>query len=354
MADVEVEERGPLGLLTLNRPQALNALTLGMVRTLQAALDGWAADPAIRVVAIRGAGGRAFCAGGDIRAMWDIGRPGGERGLATLGFYAEEYRLNARIKRFPKPYLAFVDGIVMGGGVGVSVHGSRCIAGDATRLAMPETGIGFVPDVGTSHALPRLPGEVGLWMALTGARLGPVDAVGSGLCDHYLPSDRVDELLGALARLEIGDREPIEAVDWAIEAMARPPEGPSVLAEHRERIDRLFAGDRLEDVLAALAADAHYWSAEQAAAIRAKCPMATKLAFRLLREGRALGFEECLRLEYRLARACMTRADWYEGVRATVIEKDGAPRWDPATLEAVDDAEVEAAFAPLGADDLAL
>ncbi len=350
---VEVEQRGRLGLITLDRPKALNALSLGMIEMIGAMLARWAGDPAVAVVAIRGRG-RAFCAGGDIRAMWETGRAGGEAQLATLGFYAAEYRLNAAVRAFPKPYVALLDGIVMGGGVGISVHGDRRIAGEGIRLAMPETGIGFIPDVGTSHVLPRLEGEVGMWMALTGARLGQVDAVRSGLCDHAMPSERFEELIEALARLEIGAREPIEAVDWAIEAMARPPEGPSVLEEHRARIDRLFAGSSLEAVLAALGSDEHYWSGEQIEAIRSKCPMATKLTYRLMRDGAALGFEECLRLEYRLARTCMTRNDWYEGVRAAVIDKHGAPRWAPATLEAVEDAAVATAFEPLGPDELRL
>ncbi len=354
MADVTFEIRGRLGLVTLARPEALNALTHEMVRALDARLADWATDPAVDLVAIRGAGGRAFSAGGDIRALYEAGRPGGERGRANFPFYADEYRLNARIKRFPKPYVALMDGIVMGGGVGVSIHAARRIAGDATRFAMPETGIGLFPDVGGTWFLPRLPGEVGMWLALTGARLGPVDALAAEVCDHYLPSDRFEELLDALAALEIGAREPLEAVDWTIEAFARQPEGPSILAEHRDRIDRLFAGDSVEAVLAALDGDEHYWSGEQRAAILEKSPTSTRIAFRQIREGAGLSFEACMALEYRLARFCMTHGDFYEGVRTTILDKNDTPRWAPPTLAEVDPATIDAAFAPLGPDELSL
>ncbi|GMG81266.1 enoyl-CoA hydratase/isomerase family protein [Paralimibaculum aggregatum] len=351
MADVATEIRGRLGLITLNRPEALNALTHGMVGTLQALLDDWAADDRIGLVAIRGAGERAFCAGGDIRWLYETGRPGGEQGRATFGFYADEYRLNTRIKRYPKPYVALIDGIVMGGGVGVSIHAARRIAGDRTRFAMPETGIGLFPDVGGTWFLPRMPGETGMWIGLTGARLGPVDAVRAGVADHYLPSDRFDALIGALAALDPADPQ---ALDRAIAAHAREPEGPSILAEHGARIDRLFAGDSVEAILAALAADGHDWSAAQRAAILARSPGSTRLAFRQIREGRTLDFEACMTLEYRLARFCMTRPDFYEGVRTTIIDKGERPAWSPATLAEADEAYVAPAFAPLGAEELTL
>ncbi len=352
MADVLVERRGVLGLLTLNRPEALNALTHPMVGAIARQLTAWAEDPQVAVVAIRGAGGKAFCAGGDIRALYEAGRPGGARGAANHGFYRDEYRLNAQIKRYPKPYIALMDGIVMGGGVGVSIHAARRIAGDATRFAMPETGIGLFPDVGGTWFLPRLPGEVGMWIALTGARLGPLDALLAEVVDHYLPSDRMEGLLDALCALEIGAREPLEAVDWAIEAHARQPEGPSVLAEHRERVDRLFAGATPEAILAALAADEHYWSAEQRAAILAKSPTSTAIAVRQIREGARLSFEDAMALEFRLAQFCMRHGDFYEGVRAQIIEKDGAPRWMPASLAELDPEFLAQAFAPGGGEEL--
>jgi enoyl-CoA hydratase len=347
MADLEFERRGALGLVTLNRPDALNALTHAMVLELDRRLAAWEDEPGVAVVAIRGAGEKAFCAGGDIRALWEAGR-GGRTPEATFPFYADEYRMNARIKRYPKPLVALIDGIVMGGGVGVSVHAARRIAGDRTRFAMPETGIGLFPDVGGTHFLPRLPGETGMWLALTGARLGPVDTLKSGIADHYMPSDRFGELIDALAGLEIGPREPIEAVDWAIEALARQPEGPSVLEEHRERIDRLFAGPNVEGILGALDGARHYWAEEQRAEILKKSPTCTRIAFRQVREGAGLSFEDCMRLEYRLVRFCMAQPDFYEGVRAALIDRDQSPKWDPPTLAGADEAHVAPAFLPLG------
>jgi len=354
MADIDFEQRGALGLVTLNRPKALNALTHAMALALERQLAEWAAAPAIAAVAIRGAGEKAFCAGGDIRALYDAGQPGGERGRNNFAFYADEYRLNAAIKRYPKPYVALIDGVVMGGGVGVSIHAARRIAGDATLFAMPETGIGLFPDVGGTWFLPRLPGEVGMWLGLTGTRLRTADVMAAGICDHYLPSDRFEELILALSEIEIGPREPIEAVDWVIEAFARQPEGEGTLAARRAMIDRCFAGDSVEAVLEALAAEHDPWAEEQRAAILAKSPTCTRIAFRQIRIGARLSFGECMALEYRLARFCMQRPDFYEGVRAAIIDRDSPPAWDPATLAQADDAFVAPAFAPLGKEDLSL
>lgn len=348
---VRFERRGVLGLITLDRPKVLNALTHDMILAIEAQLDAWAGDEDVAVVTIIGAGEKAFCAGGDVRTLWETGRPGGARGQANWRFYADEYRLNAKIQRYPKPYVALMDGIVMGGGVGVSLHGRIRIATERTVFAMPETGIGLFPDVGATWFLPRLPGEIGLWLGLTGTRLRTVDVVASGLCDHFVPADRLDQLLETLTRLDPTDPQ---ALDWDIEAFARQPEGPSVLDDHRERIDRIFAGDGVEAVLERLAETEHYWAAEQREAIVGKSPTCTRIAFRQIREGAGLTFEDCMRLEYRLARFCMTHGDFYEGVRATIIEKDGAPAWSPASLKEADDAFVAPAFAPLGSEELAL
>lgn len=349
--DIVFARRGRLGLVTLNRPKALNALTHGMALALMRELRAWAEDDSVALVAIQGAGPRAFCAGGDIRALYEAGM---RDGRANFRFYADEYRLNALIHTYPKPYVALMDGIVMGGGVGVSIHAHRRIAGDATLFAMPETGIGLFPDVGGTWFLPRLPGEVGMWLGLTGARLGPLDTLKAEICDHYVPSERHGALIDALAALELDGREPLEAIDWAIEAQARQPDGPLVLGEHRARIDALFKGGSVETVLSALAADPHYWSDEQRAAILKKAPASTRIAFRQIRTGADLSFEDCMRLEYRLARYCMMRPDFYEGVRATIIDKDTAPRWDPASLADCPEGFVDPAFAPLGAEELAL
>lgn len=338
--EVLFERVGTLGLVTLNRPQALNALTHGMVLEIEARLDAWAGDPGVAVVAIRGAGGRAFAAGGDIRTLWEQGREEGSRNFA---FFADEYRLNTMIKRYPKPYVAFMDGVVMGGGVGVSVHGARRVAGDRTVFAMPETGIGLFPDVGGTYFLPRLPGQTGMWLALTGARLKTADAVACGICDRYVPSDRTDALIGALSR--IGPDRPLDAVDRALAEFGAAAEGETVHETQAVR-DRCFRGASVEAVLAALDAEGSDWAAAQAAAIRTKSPSSTRIAFRQIREGAALEFEACMALEYRLARWCMTHPDFYEGVRALIIDKDNRPAWRPATLAEATDTFVADAFEP--------
>lgn len=351
--EILFEQRGRLGLITLNRPQALNALTYGMILALSEQLDIWAGDSSITVVAIQGAGDKAFAAGGDIKALYDAGQ-GGATGRKNFRFFADEYRLNHKIKTYPKPYVAIMDGIVMGGGVGVSIHGMRRIAGDRTSFAMPETGIGLFPDVGATYFLPRLPGQTGMWLGLTGARLKTADAVACGICDFHVPTPVMEELFDAFAGLEIGVREPLEAVDWVIESFARASEQETVLDTHRERIDRCFRGGSVEMVEAALAGEDHYWAEEQLVTIRSKSPTSTRIAFRQIREGASLSFEDCMRLEYRLARYCMTHPDFYEGVRAVILDKDNAPKWSPATLDEASEDFVAEAFAPLGDDELQL
>ncbi|MEM7526327.1 MAG: enoyl-CoA hydratase/isomerase family protein [Pseudomonadota bacterium] len=353
--DILFERRGALGLVTLNRPKALNALTHAMALALEAQLDAWATDPGVATVAIQGAGDRAFCAGGDIRALYEAGQPGGERGRANFAFYADEYRLNWKIKRFPKPYIALMDGIVMGGGVGVSIHGSHRIATERTVFAMPETGIGLFPDVGATWFLPRLAGGTGLWLGLTGARLKGEETVAAGLCDTFMPSHRLDWLL-----------------DWLAEGRwAKAPEGRMLqfcddeeggIGAHTRRsglpqqgaIDRAFAGRDVDAVIDRLEGIGDDWAKAQIAAIRSKSPTCTELTFRQIRAGADRSFEDCVKLEYRLARFCMTHPDFYEGVRAAIIEKDGAPRWQPATLAEVDTAAIDAAFKPLGEEELRL
>lgn len=349
--DVLFERRGRLGLVTLNRPKAMNALTHGMALALERQLDAWATDDEVAAVAIRGAGDRAFAAGGDIRALYDAGREDGTRNFA---FFADEYRLNTKIKRYPKPYVGLMDGVVMGGGVGVSIHGHRRVAGDRTTFAMPETGIGLFPDVGATYFLPRLPGQTGLWLGLTGARLKTADAVACGICDLHVPSDATEDLIDALSRIEPAGRQPLEPVDGALAAFSSAPGAETVLDRYGGRIDRCFGADSVEAVLAVLANDGDDWSAQQHAAILTKSPTSTRIAFRQIRAGARLGFEDCMRLEYRLARYCMTHTDFYEGVRAVIIDKDNAPRWQPATLAEATDEHVAEAFRPLGDEELRL
>jgi len=348
-ADILFERRGAAGFVTLNRPQALNAVTHGMVRALRAQLERWADDPAITRVVIKAAGERAFSAGGDIRALYDLSQAG--RHDEALQFWRDEYPLNAAIKRFRKPYVALIDGIAMGGGVGVSVHGSHRVAGDRFQFAMPEVGIGFFPDVGATVFLPRMPGELGAYCALTGERFGVADGCGAGLATHRIPSARFGALLDGLAGTV--------SVDAVLAAFAEPAgEGP-ILAL-RAAIDRLFAGSQVEDILNALdreaasgSADAE-WAGKTAAAMRAKSPLSLKLALAQVRRGKSWDFETCMRAEFRIVSRVIHGHDFSEGVRAVIVDKDNKPRWQPSRLADVTAAEVERHFAPLGDHELVL
>lgn len=337
--DVLFEIKGHAGLITLNRPRALNALTLTMVREITPVLKRWMLDDNVRHVIIQAAGERAFCAGGDVRVLYDWGRA---KDAKYIAFYREEYLLNTLIKRYPKPYVALIDGIAMGGGVGLSVHGSHRVATERLVFAMPETGIGLFPDVGGSYFLPRLPGETGMYLGLTGHRIGATDAVHLGIATHYVPSDRLADLADALCRAS-------EVADCLAEFAADP--GPASLPDLRAAIDRHFGQDNVEAILDTLDADPSEWAGRTAADLRGKSPMSLKMTFRELREGLKLDFEECMRLEFRMVSRTIDSHDFFEGVRAAVIDKDQAPRWRPATLGEVSEAAVAAYFAPL-ADEL--
>ena len=335
-SDILFERRGAAGLVTLNRPKALNAVTHEMVRALARQLEVWANDGAVTRVIITAAGERAFSAGGDIRALYDLGRAG--RQDEALTFFREEYTLNAAIKRYPKPYVALIDGIVMGGGFGVSVHGSHRVAGDRFQFAMPEVGIGFFPDVGGTWVLPRMPDQVGTWCALTGDRLKTADAVATGIATHHVASDRFADLTDALC----GN----VSVDATLAAFASPTgEGP--VAARRAQISRLFSAPRVEDILARLDAADDEWARATAAAIRTKSPTSLKIALAQLRCGIDWSFAQCMQAEMRIVSRVAHDHDFYEGVRALIVDKDNAPRWSPAMLAAVADAEVERHFAPL-------
>ncbi|HUL87699.1 MAG TPA: enoyl-CoA hydratase/isomerase family protein [Pseudolabrys sp.] len=347
--DILFERRGAAGVVTLNRPKALNAVTHPMVLALRAQLDRWAEDPAVTRVVITAAGDRAFSAGGDIRALYDLGMAG--RHNEALQFWRDEYPLNAAIKNYRKPYVALIDGIAMGGGVGVSVHGSHRIAGDRFSFAMPEVGIGFFPDVGATWFLPRMPGELGTYCALTGERFGVADAVAGGIATHRIPSARFAALLDGLTGTV--------SVDAVLAAFAEPAgEGPVI--QRRAAIDRLFVGDLAENILVAVereasseSADAE-WAAKTAAIMRAKSPLSLKLALAQVRRGKSWDFETCMRMEFRIVSRVIHGHDFYEGVRAVIIDKDNKPHWRPATLPDVDEAEVERHFAPLGSSELVL
>jgi enoyl-CoA hydratase len=342
MNDVLFDRRGALGLITLDRPKALNALTRDMCLAVKAQLARWAADEAVKTAVIRGTGERAFCAGGDIRALYESGKTGTPY---APDFYRDEYRLNAAIKHFPKPYVALLGGIVMGGGVGVSVHGSHRVADETATFAMPETGIGLFPDVGGSWFLPRMPGEIGMYLALTGERLKTVDCLYAGVATHFVPGSQTEALISAL---ESGT-EP----DLVLRSFAEEPGDPP-LAANREGIDRIFSEGSVDGILAALDADESDWGRNTAATIRKKSPTSLKIAFRQLREGQNLSFDDCMRMEFRMVNRVIAGHDFYEGVRATIMEKDNAPNWRPADLSGVRDADVDAYFAPLGKQELQL
>ena len=339
--DVLVSARGALGLITLNRPAALNALNEPMCDAIHAALTAFDRDTAIAVVAIEGAGERAFCAGGDVVAVHRAGRAGTD---GWERFFTAEYRMNHAIARFAKPYVALMDGVTMGGGVGVSIHGRFRVATERTLWAMPETGIGMVPDVGSTAVLGRM-GALGRFLALTGARLDGGETVAAGVATHFVPA----EWLGAVKSM-LADGADVEGV---LGGVVRPPP-PARLADNRPDIDRLFATGTAEEILAALDRDGGAWAAKEAATVRRMSPTACKLALELLRRGAQGDVAAALISEYRVVSALKRGEDFYEGVRAQLIDKDRAPRWRPPTLAEVSAETVAAHFAVPAGGDVAL
>lgn len=334
------ETRGALGLITLNRPKALNSLTHGMCIGMHKRLRKWEEDDAVHAVAIRGLGPRAFCAGGDIRAMADSSI---EKTQAAANFLRDEYRVNALIGSYSKPYIALTHGIVMGGGAGVSVHGQYRLADTDLVFAMPETGIGFVPDIGASYFLSRCPGETGMYLALTGERIGLGDALALGLMTHSVAQSEHDAVIARLAEGEVPGK--------VIAAVARASL-PSPLAAHRSMIDLAFAAHSVEAVLERLDRDGSDFAAVAARVIRGRSPTSLKLAFQLVRRGKTLSRNECLKMEYRAGARAVMGHDFREGVRALLRDKDGQPRWKPHALAGVADAEIEGYFASLGPREL--
>lgn len=341
--EIRFERRGRAGVVMLDRPKALNALTLPMVTAMKAQLDDWKSDPAIAHVVLVSTSEKAFCAGGDIRRIHDMGRAG-EPGLTD--FFHEEYRLNRAIHRFPKPFTSLIDGICMGGGVGLSAHAPIRVGSEKTLFAMPEVGIGFFPDVGGTHMLSRMPGETGAYLATTGGRLKAADSLAVGFLTHHVPSARMVELVAAL--LEADDPAPVVA------AFHVDP-GPAPIAALREPIDRLFRGDDAVAILAALEAEsgpAADWAQTTAAGIRAKSPTSVAVALHQVRIGGSLSFEACMTIEFRIVSHLLGGHDFYEGVRSVLIDRDNAPSWRPARLEEIERSAIEAHFTtvPVGGD----
>jgi enoyl-CoA hydratase len=337
VSDVLIDRRGSVGRIRLNRPKAIHALTEAMCATVLAALDDWADDAGIHAILLDHAEGRGFCAGGDIRLLAESGAGDGQ---AARAFFRTEYRMNAALFAYTKPIVAFMDGITMGGGVGISQPAQFRIATENTRFAMPETGIGLFPDVGGGWYLSRLVGRIGQCLALTGHRLDGAECVALGLATHYLPAASLDEAKACIA----GDPS---AIGPLLDRFATHPPEPAILA-HRDIIDRLFASDRLEDVFAALEGDGGAWATQTLETLQTKSPQTMKVSLRLLAEGRAMPrFEDEMRQEYAVASRVVQRPDFLEGVRAVIVDKDNAPRWNPPTPAEVDEALIDAIFAPL-------
>lgn len=340
--EVLFERRGEAGIITLNRPKALNALSHNMVRLIHPQLLEWAADARVTRVVLKAAGERAFCAGGDIRAIYDLGRSG--RQAEALVFWREEYLLNHYIGTYPKPYVSLIDGICMGGGFGLSAHGAYRVAGDRYLFAMPEVNIGLFPDVGGTYVLPRLPGARGIYLALTGARIKAADAAAVGLATHIVPSSRLLELEEALSR---GGEVASVLAAHAAEPGAAPLDTHGALiadAFGRGGLDAILA--RLDDI-SAEGGEPGDFARKSADAMRAACPTSLAITMEQMRRGTALSLAGSLATEYRIVNRVVMEPDFYEGVRAIIIDKDNAPRWNPARLEDVDPARIAEHFAPI-------
>ncbi|HEX6144593.1 MAG TPA: enoyl-CoA hydratase/isomerase family protein [Geminicoccaceae bacterium] len=348
---IRIERRGGLVLVTLDRPGALNALTLGMCQALHRGLDAWEGDPEVAAVIVEGAGERAFCAGGDIRwVAEEVERHGVD---VAARFFRTEYRLNARLFHFPKPYIALLDGIVMGGGVGISIHGRYRIATERTTFAMPETGIGFFPDVGGTWALPRLPGEAGMYLGLTGHRLTGADCLALGIAGAFVPSSLLPDLTQRLSAIEPGPRVE-EQVATALGELNMPPRAAPI-ESLLDRINVCFRANSLDGILLNLEQETSQFGEETLAVLRKKSPTSLRVAFEQLRRGRRIGrFDDAMRLEYRLVHRFLEGHDFREGVRALIVDKDQRPAWRPARLEDVSEADVERFFDPLPGGDLEL
>ena len=335
--DVLISTDVRVGHIALNRPKAIHALNLAMCEAMIDALLKWQGNAAVEAVIIDHSEGRGFCAGGDIRMLAESGAKDGKE--ARL-FFHTEYRLNHLLFTYPKPVVAFMDGITMGGGVGISQPAKYRVATEHTRFAMPETGIGLFPDVGGGWYLPRLEGRVGAYLALTGARLDGAECLALGLATHYLPSEKLAE---AKARIAV---DPTRIGGILGELSVTAP--PAAITQHIERINRLFASDSYEDILTALEADGGEWAEKELATLRGKSPQTCKVALRQLKEGGEMhDFAQQMRQEYAIGSRVVQMHDFIEGVRALIIDKDNSPKWDPPTPEAVTDDWVDAIFAPL-------
>jgi enoyl-CoA hydratase len=337
--DILIRVDGHAGFISLDRPLALNALTLPMVHAMTEALLAWRDDDAVKCVVIDHADGRGFCAGGDIAFLRNSAINDG--GVSGRKFFHDEYQLNHLLFTYPKPVVAFMDGICMGGGVGISQPARFRVATENTKFAMPETGIGLFPDVGGGWYLSRLEGRVGQYLALTGSRVAGAECLALGLATHYLPSSALVEAKARIAS------EDVEHLDGILSTLSETPPA-SKIVETLLQINRHFASDQFEDILESLEGDESEWAMKELAALRTKSPQTCKVALRQLAESLKLtDFADNMAMEYRIASRVLVRPDFAEGVRAVIVDKDNAPQWDPATAEGVTEALVDAIFAPL-------
>jgi len=341
--EILCEKRGVAGVIVLNRPRALNALTPGIIAAMLEALNSWRDDPHIKLVIIKGSGDKAFCAGGDVRWVREVCLDG--RRDEALAFWHEEYRLNTLIKHYPKPYISLIDGIVMGGGVGISIHGSHRIAGDRYLFAMPEVAIGFFPDVGAAYALSRLPGRFGLYLALTGDRVRRADALYLGLATHAVASGNFAQLE---QRLIAG-----EMIDEVLEHLAAPAE-VSMLEREKELIDHCFSAPGVQEIISRLQlAKGSDFAAHLLSTFEGKSPSSLRIVFEQMQRGASLSFDDVMKMDYRLStRLSEQGSDFYEGVRSVLVDKDGKPAWDPASLDDISAAEIQSYFVSLGPKEL--
>ncbi|GIU65886.1 enoyl-CoA hydratase/isomerase family protein [Candidatus Phycosocius spiralis] len=346
---VLVSQTGPLAILTLNRPEALHALNADMVAIMTQALLAWDKDPTVTGVLIDHAGPRGFCAGGDIKMLAESGATDGKQACA---FFRSEYQLNHLLAHFEKPVIAVMDGISMGGGVGISVHGPIRICTEKTLFAMPETGIGLFPDVGGGWFLPRLPGEIGMWLALTGARLKAADCMLAGITTHYVPSDVLASLKVEITQA-LTAPEPVTALKACLKRNTQDPGSPQLLTPNVvDQINQCFGAQSVEDIVSALEAHKTPWADQQLAILQTKSPQTLKIALRQLREGRlATDFAQAMAQEFRIGARVVRRHDFQEGVRAVLVDKDHLPQWHPPTLAEVTSLIIDEIFAPFGVDE---
>lgn len=336
--EIKFHQQSGIGIISLNRPEVLNALSTDMCRDLDQKLAQWENDDAIQAIVIRGEGGKAFCAGGDVRTIVEQGY---ENNQMANEFFATEYKMNARIHHFKKPYIALLDGIVMGGGVGVSIHGSHRIVTEKTLFAMPESAIGLIPDVGGSYFLPRLPGALGKYLGLTGARLKGADVLYAGIGTAYMSSEKLEDLVATLMKEDItSDHD----VDQIIAHFAEDP-GEAPIDEFRDLIDAAFSETTMEDILDHLSDIDHDWARETGAVLGKMSPISLKVIVEQLNRGARMEFDDCMIMEYRIVAAISSYdSDFYEGVRAVLIDKDHSPNWVPGTMAEVSHEMVMAHF----------